>query len=381
MESVKEITVFCEQGDSAKLSTWSNVPYFLTKALLDCGIKVNRVDLSPKANILHKIVYKLWNAFVKGVLRGRWCATYRRSRLYFFLSELKIKRSVRRYPDADILLFTSFSYPVRKISAKPVVIFCDWTLEYDCRFFQGLAPESLPASEKAFIRRQDKCMETADFVVSLFPGVAEYLKSRYANPNIFYLGNVVNALYEPAKELIREKERRCDILFIGKKHYRKGAEELIDAFRTVREKRPEARLHIVGMPRGMFGALPEGVECYGYLAKESPSQCEKYYELLSKCRLFINTTPKWGAFSASVEAMYYFTPVILTPYSEFVKTFGDEISFGMYHTDRANLAGEIETMLSDEGFSRKAVSAHEAVASMTWDNFVKRLLDITETGR
>ena len=53
----------------------------------------------------------------------------------------------------------------------------------------------------------------------------------------------------------------------------------------------------------------------------------------------------------------------------------------MYHTDGANLAGEIETMLSDEGFSRKAVSAHEAVASMTWDNFVKRLLDITEIGR
>ena len=52
------------------------------------------------------------------------------------------------------------------------------------------------------------------------------------------------------------------------------------------------------------------------------------YEPFKKAKVFINTTPKWAAFSASIEAMYFYIPVVVTPYDEFTKTFGEHIEFG-----------------------------------------------------
>ncbi len=63
LSELKEITVFCEQGDSSQIRTWSNVPYFFTRALEAHGVKVNRVNLHPSSNLAHKLFYKLWNVF------------------------------------------------------------------------------------------------------------------------------------------------------------------------------------------------------------------------------------------------------------------------------------------------------------------------------
>jgi len=46
MSKIKELTIFTS-GDSGKISTWSNIPYFFTQTLLSKGIKINRVNISP----------------------------------------------------------------------------------------------------------------------------------------------------------------------------------------------------------------------------------------------------------------------------------------------------------------------------------------------
>ena len=156
---------------------------------------------------------------------------------------------------------------------------------------------------------------------------------------------------------------------------------MLEAFARLREVRPEARLHIIGMKAKKLGTLPEGAVCYGYLDKGNPQACETYYELMRKCRLFINTTPKWGAFSASVEAMYHYMPVIITPYSEFVNTFGNEIGFGVYHAETAGaeaLSREMLEMLDNRNFESMANAAHAAVADFKWDIFVGNMLKTLE---
>ena len=55
MGQIKEITVF-SIGDSLELSTWSNVPYFLTKSLEDKNIKINRVNLEENKTL--RLIYK-----------------------------------------------------------------------------------------------------------------------------------------------------------------------------------------------------------------------------------------------------------------------------------------------------------------------------------
>ena len=377
-KEIKEITVFCEQGDSAKISTWSNVPYFLTETLIAKGITVNRVNLHPGTSKLHKIFYKLWNVFAKGVFRNKYY-TYRRTGIYFYLMDRRIKKAVKKYPDSDAFLFTTYNLTARKYTDKTVILFSDWTADYDARCFKGVDPTTLPYHERLFIARQKRNIETADCVVSLFPGMASDMQRVYPTANIHYIGNVVNSLYEPDRQIINEKENNHDILFVGKKHYLKGALELLEAFKDVKAKLPDARLHIIGMKPNKFDNLPDGAECYGYLSKDATESRKKYYELLSRCRLFINTTPKWGAFSASVEAMYHYTPVIITPYCEFVNTFGNDIDFGYYHNPEKGVNELSELMiksLTDTNFAKQAEHAHKAVEEMTWNNFTDKLIEL-----
>lgn len=380
VDEIKEITLFCEQGDSAKISTWSNVPYFLAKTLEERGVKLNRVNLNPGSNRFHKAFYKLWNVFAKGVFRNKYY-TYRRSGIYYFLIERRIRKALKQFPNADLCLFTTYNFSSSDFSDKPVLLFNDWTADYDARHFKGIDPATLPYHQRKFIKRQAHCIEAADTVVSLFPGMAADMARVYKNKNINYVGNVVNSLYEADPTSIEEKKKGCDILFVGKKHYLKGAHELLEAFARLREVRPEARLHIIGMKAKKLGVLPEGAVCYGYLDKGNPQACETYYELMRKCRLFINTTPKWGAFSASVEAMYHYMPVIITPYSEFVNTFGNEIDFGVYHSETAGaeaLCREMLEMLDNRNFESMANAAHTAVADFKWDIFVGNMLKTLE---
>lgn len=373
---VKELTVFCEQGDSAKIKTWSNVPYFLTTTLEGQGVKVNRVNLHPKSSFFHQLLYKCWNVFAKGVFHQ---SSYRRSALYYRISDWKIQKAVRKFANSDAFLFTSFSFSTKPFAEKPMVQFCDWTLEYDTTVFHGISPASLSADEQKLMERQRRCIEESDLVVSLFPGVASHMTKVYRNPEICYIGNVVNSLVEPDRsEAIRQKEAGKAILFVGKKHYRQGAEQLLVAFRRLQEKMPDAELHIIGMTADQLRNVPDGVICHGYLDKGKREDCYIYYDLMSKCRLFINTTPKWGAFSASVEAMYHYMPVIVSPYSEFVNTFGECIEFGRYHQEQDGADGlcwQMVELLADDDFDSLAEAAHQAVAEMTWSHFTNRILN------
>lgn len=379
LSELKEITVFCEQGDSSQIRTWSNVPYFFTRTLEAHGVKVNRVNLHPSSNLAHKLFYKLWNVFAKGIFRNKFY-TYRRTGVYFWIIERRIRKALKTYPNSDINLFLCYNFTTKRWSKKPVVLFSDWTIDYEMRIFKGTDINSLSWHERKYIDRQRRCIESADCVVCLFPGIAADMRNVYQNPNIFYIGNVVNALEEPdrAMALQRKKEGK-EILFVGKKHYLRGAEELLHAFARLRQDMPEARLHIIGMKSGKFKNLPDNVVCHGYLDKGNPQAKQVYYDLLKRCRLFINTTPKWGAFSASVEAMYFYTPVIVEPYGEFVNTFGADLPFGMYHDSEDGielLEEKIRAMLTSSDFEKQADAAHAAVAEMTWNNFVERFLEL-----
>ncbi len=380
VDKIKEITLFCEQGDSTKISTWSNVPFFLARALEERGIKVNRVNLHPGSNGFHKAFYKLWNVFAKGVFRNKYY-TYRRSGIYYFLMERRIRKALKQYPNADLCLFTTYNFTSADYSDKPVLLFNDWTADYDARHFKGIDPSMLPYHQRKFIQRQAHCIETATSVVSLFPGMVADMRNVYKNKNINYVGNVVNSLYEAGPASVEVKKSECEILFVGKKHYLEGAQELLEAFARLRKMRPEARLHIIGMKEKKLGVLPEGAVCYGYLDKGDPDACKTYYKLMRNCRLFINTTPKWGAFSASIEAMYHYMPVIITPYSEFVNTFGKNIDFGVYHAESAGadvLCREMLELLDNRNFETLADAAHTAVAGFKWETFVGNMLKTLE---
>lgn len=368
---MKEVTVFTS-GDSNKLSTWSNVPYFFTETLLAKGIKVNRVDISPSP-VLNSLYRKTFWQLLKLAYK-RTSYTYSRSLLHYLIVQKKIKDAVSRYPDAEANIFITFSFSGKGLSKLPSIQFCDWTYDHYLRYFEGREPDLF---EKGCVEREDSEIENADFVFPLFPSVTEYMKSRYQNRNIHYLGNVINSVYEVSEEQIRyDKQVSYNLLFVGSKKYINGARCLVRACERLKARYPQLTLHIVGMINDDFEHKPAFVSCYGYLDKDKEADREQYYSLVQKAKIFINTTPKWGAFSATIEAMYFYTPVIVSAYDEFVETFGREIDFGAYcENDDVALATEISRVLDDESYFSLCRSAHASVEQFSWNSYIDKMLD------
>lgn len=137
-------------------------------------------------------------------------------------------------------------------------------------------------------------------------------------------------------------------------------------------------LHVIGLTRAQTRVNAQAhVTFHGYLDKADPGQRRTYYDLMEQARLFVNPTPKWGAFSASLEAMYLHTPVVLSPYMEFTRTFPryGELGYFLQYNDPAELAVTLARAFDDRReWIKKALAAHAAVKDMTWDNYVDRFL-------
>jgi glycosyltransferase involved in cell wall biosynthesis len=287
----------------------------------------------------------------------------------------RIKKAARRYKNSDASIFLTFSHASFGYSDAPVILFCDWTSDYYFKYFLHRPPLSL---ERYTIKRQDKKIEKADVVVSLFPSVTDYMRDHYKNKNIFYLGNVVNSeLSASEPEVLFKKLNSTDILFIGNKKYKEGALCLIKAFSLLRSTIPDCKVHIIGMESAEFDALPDGVICYGYLDKASEEQGKLYYSLLQQAKAVVNTTEKWGAFSSTIEAMYFYNPVITTPYKEFTQTFGNDIRFGYYCESNSVelLHTNLVRLFRDPEYKSLCINAHEAVKPFTWDAYMENLLE------
>ena len=369
---MKEVNVFTN-GDSRRLSTWSNVPYFFTETLLSKGLKVNRVDLSPS-----RPLQELFNRNFRQSINKNSTFEYFRSPTHFADVRRRIKVAVDQFPRSEANIFLTFSFSSAGLSDKPSIQFCDWTYDHFLKYRVGRIPDAL---EEECIKREDSQIEGSDLVISLFPSVMEYMKERYKNENICYLGNVINSVYDVSEDqALEHKEKSNNILFVGSRKYYQGAYALLHAFHRAKQQLPNMKLHIIGMNATDFQSLPKDTHCYGYLDKGSVAGRELYYKLLRDAKLFVNTTPKWGAFSASIEAMYHYIPVIVSPYSDFVKTFGTSINFGDYCKENTpgSIKESILRLFNDSEYNSLCINAHNAVKEYTWSNYIDKLIQKVE---
>ncbi len=375
---IKEIIYFC-YGDSENVSTWSNVPYLLTKTLQEKGIKIRRVNTAANVWLCRAWKYLVMKGLL-GLLYPKNVFEYTRTPLFKWVTNRRIKKAVKKYPSADLCMFTCFDY-YNKYSNIPTLLLCDWT--YDVWIKDRLTRELYPI-EKIFIKQQNEAISHADFVVSLFPVCAEMIKKAYPNANVHHLAmNVINSLYDKPlveEDILRRKEKSEDILFVGGKKYLKGASKLIDAFAILQQSRPNARLHIIGLTEESFTEIPPNVFCHGFLRKDMEEERELYYNLMLNARVFVNPTPLWGGYSSTVESMYFYTPVIVSPYKDFVDDFGEDLDCGIYNTSFTAecISHNLKNIFNARNYRSLCMAAHNHVKEYTWSNYVDRLLRLIE---
>lgn len=361
--------------DSTKLSTWSNVPYLFCKTLEDEGLEIKRLTLAPLG---------FWGGAARWVLRllkllrvgneSTW--SYSRSAHYFKRAQRQIDQALQR-ETFDGVLILSFSYGPSLPSKIPLYLFGDWTLSYAIGCQRSRKPDRL---EQASIDRESRLISAASAVFVLFPLAEKYIKNALPKARTYYLGNVINAVRRPDEGDIKLKRDSFSLLFVGKEHYLAGALLLIEAYRVLKRKFPALVLNIVGMGKESLGNLPDGVFSHGYLDKGDTAQCAEYYALLRGARVFVNPNPRWASFSAALEAMYFYTPLVTSAYAEMEETFGRDISFGYYYKSDAEhpLHELIEKLMLDENYESKAHNAHVEAGRFSWGAYVGRVLNIIE---
>lgn len=391
--TMKEI-IFFANGDPESAQTWSNIPKCFVETLRKKGIMVHPVSLT------NEWVQNIYDSFFRKVLKvlTLWYDEpryYGYTWLHQWLGNRRVKKAVTTWPQADYCFFINYAF-YNKYSDIPSLLLSDWPGDIDLR----RRGKPVARFQKRFCMQQKNAIEHAEHVISIFPLCAEEMRTLYPTANISYLGgNVINDLSgmtlvrkseqsaEPAPSTVWVEDvlerKRCSqrILFIGKPdRYKESAVKLMEAVTLLRKEYENLELDIIGIQEGQLSNVPPYVHCHGFLHKDNPAECAKYYELLTGAKMIVNPTPKWAAYSSIIEAMYFFTPVVVSPFDDFVQEFGESIGFGQYNEvfSAEGIAESIRRVMESTGYVQRCECAHDTVKDYTWERYVDKVLQLTQ---
>jgi glycosyltransferase involved in cell wall biosynthesis len=377
---MKEV-IFFSNGDPESAQTWSNVPKCFVDTLRKKGVVVHPVSLANES------VQSIYDNFFRRVLKVL-LSWYDEPRYYGYtwlhqwLGNRRVKKAVETWPQADYCFFINYGF-YNRYSKIPSLLLSDWTDVISLR----RRDKPVARFQKRFCSQQQEAIEQAEHVISIFPLCAEEMRHLYPTAHIHYLGgNVINDLsgeaLQPEEILHRKKESRR-ILFVGKPdRYKESAIKLIEAVGLLRSQQEYAdwELDIIGIGKGQLSFVPDYVHCHGFLHKDNPEECKKYYELLKGAKMIVNPTPKWAAYSSIIEAMYFYTPVVVSPFDDFVQEFGKEIGFGRYNKvfTGEGIAENVQAVIEATDYENLCRCAHSTVNDYTWDRYVDKILSLIQ---
>lgn len=262
-----------------------------------------------------------------------------------------------------------------KYNTIPSLLFSDWTYKILIERHGYI----LTKQEQRFLNDQYEAIINADLVIPMFQESLDKMRVDYSNANIHGINqNVINNLDDEEIKLDQLLEKKISsnyIVFIGRCAYKEGLEKLIKAVETLNMG---IDIHVIGMTKGTIKDCPNFVKFHGYLRKDHSNENKKYYQLIREARLIANPTPQWSAYSSIVEGMYYYNPVIVYPFNQFIKEFGSKIDFGYYTTTASDLSNNIRKIfeMPEDEYCKIAKQAHEKVKNYTWDKYVDTIINL-----
>jgi len=373
-----KINFFC-WGDSNDINTWSNVPYFFARALISRKVDVRRLSLNPELGLIHRGLNFLNRH------RNRAASFFGlpprpifRVPAFHRLVNFHLAKTCRKFQDADLNLFLTFSSSSYRYSDVPVALYCDRTYEHHLEE-QGIRPGYV---DRCLIRMEKRNLQNAQYVLTLNRACLEFVRDRYGvqSPVLLKAGiNLSGNDFPDPNVLIARKEAARNILFIGRGYYERGVDILLKAFQRFNQKFSDPfTLHLVGITENELSEPQDHVICHGYLRKDDPAEYRRYIDLLASARLFVFPM-RFGPIAGVLrEALWMCTPVILTNVPNASDRVQDEKNGILAkRADPEEIAHCMSDLVANDGLWRRmAAYARESVRDETWDATVDHFLRV-----
>lgn len=290
--------------------------------------------------------------------------------------QYRIARALKRGPKEGVLHFHSQPEGALMstfLSAKKI-------LQYDFYYFRGGPNTPLYPLYKHILRRFDLLLPCSDFCLkesqSFWKLPTEKLK---------VLHNGVNVTQFQPDPAAAQRERhglgitKRVILYVGRVCEQKGSDVLLEAMKTLNERRQDCQLVIAG-PIGQFGMKDdpehwqERIEKTGgiYLGAVAESRLASIYNLAD---VFVMPTRIYEMFGmAAVEAQACGKPVVASDCGGLKEVVPDNCGARFPVGDSTQLANEIEKLVDDrERYEYCASNALKNAAKYDWKNICDAL--------
>lgn len=363
MKKIKKVILF-SHGSAYDASSWSNIPYLMRESLEKSGVEVISINQKP-SRLLKALVQYLYNATKY--------YDYRHVPLVKWWNNTKIKRAVKKHSNADFCIILNYNY-YNKFNDIPTLLFHDWNLEMIMKMDNHYPSKR----EEQNMIYQNDIISKSNLILTIFSESQKFLKNRFPDKKIYKIDrNVINLLDKNVFDLdniIRNKYESDYVLFIGRDHYQEGLNQIIEVIKGFNGK---LKLKVIGIR----GKDTELIKYYGWLKKDHEEQNKIFYDLIRNAKICVNTTKGWAGYSSIIEAMYYGTPIIVYPFTQFKEEFGKSLNFGFYSDgEKDDLSSKIEIInsLDYNDYHKMAFNAHDLVKDYTWDNYIGELIKIME---
>ena len=364
-------------GNLFDKTTWSGCSYGFFTEIQKIGCLYAGISGLPPQLI--NWLYQLKN-FRWGL--KRWKFKYHIDIAYFEAMTRKVKKELSRLNDKFTHIIQVFSfYDVPSIIENKNIVTCAFQ---DGNLVRRLNnpfghPHISPRLIDKAMQREIRIFRGLDYIFTF----SEWLRQSFINEytikpdKVFTVGAGAN-IPIPETNNTQEFDGRT-ILFIGIDFERKGGKILLEAFRQAKSEIPDARLVIIG-PN--LKGLPNGVECLGYISKDSPEGMMRLKQAYMNASVFVMPSLYEPFGVVFLEAMAHGLPCIGSDNCAMPEIIDQgETGFLVPPGDSDSLAKNIIEVLRDPVLAKSMGDKgyRKLIEKFTWDRVANRVVDTLQS--
>lgn len=369
--------LFLAEGDAQSWDCWSGTAKSLVDQLRAAGHTVEARDVD-----LHGTDRMLGAALTFSVHRRRWGTRFHLGAAAFRLRS----RNAARHIDAhrgtvDLILQIGATFEPLGRGTIPSFLYCDSNIrmaEHGAKSGYSDAVSLTPRELEQVARRESEVYRRATGVFTLSERLRRSFVEDFGLPPdrvlAVHAGPNFDVTRIPRETPRDDPDHPPTILFVGRQFHRKGGDLLVQAFRRVRERLPQARLVIAGPPSVPTHA--PGTSFLGDLNKNEPSGWAALQAAYRSADVFCLPTRFEPFGIAFIEAMCFSLPCVGTDAWAVPEMVVDgETGFTTPLDDVDVLTDRLLRLLSDPALARTMGQAGRARVEryFTWQRVVERM--------